>query len=824
MRTRDLAATVFGLAVACVAGVQACSSALPAPRPSTGALPPPGVSTPLGSPLLEERLPPGLEPDAVLPAAQLDVWNFTPLLGLPEMKRAADAYAAADYVASANLVAAHMAGTALDADDEPRWQLLLGTLRERAGDLEGAIAAFEKASDSVWPLTDYAALELGRCLLSLSQLERAQAELAKVPESSAAYASARGLLAEVACRKGAVAECLTEAQRFASLPRRPVGWSTESFQIMEMLVNQLSTPRVHPSAVQNQVDALALVRKLMVDAPGSAERFDAAELERRLLDAMPAELRTEKQRLGPAERLARAESLAGSGRHEDAVAAAEALGKDLGPNANGPIACQARLLIAKELAELKQRPKASERFSEVLQRCKGEDVRAWAFYIGGRTAFQDGRYPESERLFAQLEKELPQHRLADDARLYRAQAEREMGVEARFTELLTSMLEDYPNGDMTLDGVFLLALSRMEKGDWSGASGVLDRALSLAAPGDAQRGTERSGRERYFAARAWIEMGEVERGLAQYEALVAECPLSYYMLHAYSRLAERAPARAERAVALAIERAETLPFTLEARPEFDSPGFLRALELFRQSDIDDARRELDQNELTRSTAPTSVLWAEAILYARTGSARHSHAVPRWQLNDWLEHWPAGAWRRAWELAFPRPHVDTVTVEAKRQGIGSELVYAIMREESAFDAGAVSPANAYGLMQIISPTARRYGKEAGLPYDRRALTTPLVSIALGSRVLSSYMGTFFPDNPLLVIPGYNAGPGRPKQWAKDWPSVDFDVWVELIPYRETRRYTKRVLASRAAYSFLYYRTPDQDPFRLPRRLSPSTEGG
>jgi soluble lytic murein transglycosylase len=141
----------------------------------------------------------------------------------------------------------------------------------------------------------------------------------------------------------------------------------------------------------------------------------------------------------------------------------------------------------------------------------------------------------------------------------------------------------------------------------------------------------------------------------------------------------------------------------------------------------------------------------------------------------------------------------------------------MREESAFDPGAVSPANAYGLMQVISPTAKRFGREAGLPYDRRALTTPNVSIAIGTRVLSNYQG-YFPEDPLLAIPGYNAGPGRPKRWAKDFPSVDFDVWVELIPYRETRLYTKRVLASRAAYAFLYYQTPDSDPLRLPRRLS------
>ena len=81
------------------------------------------------------------------------------------------------------------------------------------------------------------------------------------------------------------------------------------------------------------------------------------------------------------------------------------------------------------------------------------------------------------------------------------------------------------------------------------------------------------------------------------------------------------------------------------------------------------------------------------------------------------------------------------------------------------------------------------------------------------------------DPLLVIPGYNAGPGRPMRWTKDWPSVDFDLWVELIPFRETRRYTKRVLASRGAYAFLYYQptviTPANDPLLLPRRLSASS---
>jgi soluble lytic murein transglycosylase len=195
-------------------------------------------------------------------------------------------------------------------------------------------------------------------------------------------------------------------------------------------------------------------------------------------------------------------------------------------------------------------------------------------------------------------------------------------------------------------------------------------------------------------------------------------------------------------------------------------------------------------------------------------------VARWRVRDWLERWPVGPWRQAWEIAFPRPHLDTVLKESEQNALDPALVYAIMREESAFDPGAVSPSNAYGLMQVIQATARWYGKQAGVPTDTQALRTPRVNITVGTRVLANYMGRF-PQNPLLGIPGYNAGPGRPMRWLKDFPSVDFDVWVELIPFRETRMYTKRVLQSRGAYRFLYYADGSEgDPLLLPEHLSPA----
>jgi soluble lytic murein transglycosylase len=141
----------------------------------------------------------------------------------------------------------------------------------------------------------------------------------------------------------------------------------------------------------------------------------------------------------------------------------------------------------------------------------------------------------------------------------------------------------------------------------------------------------------------------------------------------------------------------------------------------------------------------------------------------------------------------------------------------MREESAFDPDAESPADAYGLMQLILPTARSAARPLGLPHDRVSLKRPSVNIALGTRVLGKYRDQF-PEDPLLAIAAYNAGPGAAQRWRKDHPHASFDLWVELIPYVETRRYVKRVLGSAAVYAIVYGEQEPREALALPQTIS------
>jgi soluble lytic murein transglycosylase len=245
------------------------------------------------------------------------------------------------------------------------------------------------------------------------------------------------------------------------------------------------------------------------------------------------------------------------------------------------------------------------------------------------------------------------------------------------------------------------------------------------------------------------------------------------------------------------------------------------MELLRVGEVDLARGELAALGIGSGDANSNLLWGIALLYAKAGAVKLSHSMAKGLLTDWLGRWPSGQWAQAWQIAFPEPYLAVVQREAKKNQLPESWIFAVMREESEFDPNAVSHADAIGLMQLIVPTAQLYAKPLGLPYDARSLKRPSINVALGTRALATLVQRFA-NNPLLAIPAYNAGPGRPTRWLKERPHVDFDVWVELIPFRETRRYTKRVLASRATYAVLYEPSFAEQAMTLPLKVAPRAD--
>ena len=131
------------------------------------------------------------------------------------------------------------------------------------------------------------------------------------------------------------------------------------------------------------------------------------------------------------------------------------------------------------------------------------------------------------------------------------------------------------------------------------------------------------------------------------------------------------------------------------------------------------------------------------------------------------------------------------------------VYAVMRQESMFQVDAVSSAGARGLMQLMPGTAKEVARKVGVDYSPgRLVSDPAYNALLGSTYLGTQLERY--DGSLvLAAAAYNAGPGNANKWIKAYgdprtDNVDPVIWVELIPFQETRTYVKRVLGNYLVY--------------------------
>ncbi|MCG5541272.1 MULTISPECIES: transglycosylase SLT domain-containing protein [unclassified Halorhodospira] len=154
---------------------------------------------------------------------------------------------------------------------------------------------------------------------------------------------------------------------------------------------------------------------------------------------------------------------------------------------------------------------------------------------------------------------------------------------------------------------------------------------------------------------------------------------------------------------------------------------------------------------------------------------------------------AGA-HEALQWRFPHAYRDAFRRAAAETGIESCLLMAVARRESGFHRDAVSPAGARGLMQLLPGTARQMARSNGEPLpDARALNDPELNVRLGAEYMQRLLERFEGNRP-KALAAYNAGPSRVAGWLER-DGRPLDVWIESIPYYETRRYVQAVLAYR-----------------------------
>ena len=244
---------------------------------------------------------------------------------------------------------------------------------------------------------------------------------------------------------------------------------------------------------------------------------------------------------------------------------------------------------------------------------------------------------------------------------------------------------------------------------------------------------------------------------------------------------------------LAADRAQT-PYQLNNRPLVlspqlikkvrNTPGVQRALEFHDRGQVVDGRREWYY--VSRLFSRDEMVAQAKLAYDLKWYFPAIRTISQAQYWDDLD------------IRFPMAHRDTLVREAKLRGLHSSWVFAITRQESAFMDDARSGVGASGLMQLMPATAKETARKFSIPLaSPQQVLNPDKNIQLGAAYLSQVHGQFN-GNRVLASAAYNAGPGRVRQWLKGANHLGFDVWIESIPFDETRQYVQNVLS----YSVIY----------------------
>lgn len=465
----------------------------------------------------------------------------------------------------------------------------------------------------------------------------------------------------------------------------------------------------------------------------------------------------------------------------------DGLGKELPKFKAGSDAwCEANFLVAHSLTKLRKHAESVAPYTTVIKKCKG--VGNWylrALYLGGKGHWNAGDTKSALELFERIWTEFPKHSYADDAAYFSARIHRSANEDKKADSLLEKQVKSWPDGDMVSDAHWLKIRPLFAAKKYKEIVAYID---SLKETGE--QDLYSMGRMAYFRARALeLQAGKVKGAPEQaYLAVIEQYPMSYYALMALNQL---------NGAGIEFEPKPTKGEAVETSAELEADlRFRRGMAFVRQGI--DSLAKLEFQELTKAKTD---LWQVALLMHKAAAYTYSHDIARRRIDGWMTHYPDENALR-WQIGFPAPFEEDVRLWAKKREIPAALVWAIMREESGFSPGIESWANAKGLLQLMDSTAERMAKLDGLKgFEPRILFDSKTNIRLGTRYLSE-LSSQVDDHPVLMIAGYNGGMGNVGRWLKEKESEDLDLFVEDIPFGQTRNYTKRVLQTYWIYAWLW----------------------
>ncbi|HGG57744.1 MAG TPA: tetratricopeptide repeat protein, partial [Nannocystis exedens] len=495
--------------------------------------------------------------------------------------------------------------------------------------------------------------------------------------------------------------------------------------------------------------------------------------------------------------LARLRGLLSRGRYRSVIAEVKTFlrSKKLPPRDR----CQALYLRASAIFKQRKRSEARPHFEQAAAECRragSVDTEVKARYQAGRGRYAAGEYARAAKDFERLARDYPKHSYADDAYVLAGESWAEVGKDKDRKKEERAAYEAAMaiGGDMEAEARRRLVIDAFLGDRWNDALALCEAGLHSGESDPIE-----VAKLHYYRGKALAGLGRSDEAESAWIEAIRPAPLSYPSILALSRLRDLGdePHAAGLAVleGAAIEASSAKGVGSLELPEV--PAAERAKILAQLGLGEEAREELREASIRG--------WPAAAILAQAGLYSESQRLLAGLGRSWRKTPPVGDLRRFWELAHPLAFDEVIRGGEGTHQVPRLLTFAIMQTESRFDPGATSWAGARGLIQMMPATAKDVARRAGLgQFDPDRLYDPAFNLDLGMRYLGGLVGHYGGGDEVvpLAIPSYNAGPGAVERWLKKRGDRDFDLFIESIPYDETRKYTQSVLGRWMVYRWVY----------------------
>jgi soluble lytic murein transglycosylase len=542
-----------------------------------------------------------------------------------------------------------------------------------------------------------------------------------------------------------------------------------------------------------QLKALAAYRRLYFYAPAFVEKDAEASAAFARLGSTSAPASAE-------EATARADSLFKSKRYADAVLAyAEAFHGF--PSTHTP---QARL--RRGIAAFNARRTVETVEALAADAPPEGETRAEALYYLAQHYARAKQWPNTRATLEEMRRAYPKSPFTMRALVAAGQAAKEAKNNADALYFYRQAVEQFPGEPEVAGAQFDLAWAAHDAKNFDESSRLLIEHLAAYA----DRNTDNRGKAGYWAARDAERAGKLGEAQALYEAMLVRYEANWYGYLSKQRLEALTKAGQTKkylvktdtaTLSRAIENLKPVTVAEETAGPKEAARLLKAEQLSAVAWDEAAHAELDRALETVPTSPRLNL-AKAQLYRARNDNVQAFNILKRSFPDYSQMEPEELTRDEWDVFYPLAFWDAITQESRARSIDPYIVAGLIRQESVFNPRAVSPANAYGLMQLIPDTARFTAKRYGVGGEvttETLLSDPRLNIRLGTSYLREQLDKY--GRIEYVAAAYNAGPGRVVAWRASLP-LQLDEWAEAIPFKETRGYVQGVVRNTLQYRRLY----------------------